>query len=162
LWWKLDFGRPVDLGKIRLMVRADFPHDSYWKKRGGGVLDGSLVSIQITNSAEFQEFSFPKRQVAWFRIHDLVPEDPARWCAFIEVEAWGHDLPDAQQTFRDARAAWVRRNAFCVTGATGKGGRTFINRLLADPASLLPGELPRCQKACGKRAEKISGYKSYD
>jgi hypothetical protein len=93
LWWKLDFGRPVDLGKIRLMVRADFPHDSYWKKRGGGVLDGSLVSIQITNSAEFQEFSFPKRQVAWFRIHDLVPEDPARWCAFIEVEAWGHDPP---------------------------------------------------------------------
>ena len=93
LWWKLDFGRPVDLDKIRLMVRADFPHDSYWKSAVVEFSDGSLVPIQITNSAEFQEFSFPKRQVSWFRIHDLVPEDPARWCAFIEVEAWGHDLP---------------------------------------------------------------------
>jgi hypothetical protein len=93
LWWKLDFGRPVDLDKIRLMVRADFPHDSYWKSAVVAFSDGSLVPIQVTDSAEFQEFSFPKRQVSWFRIHDLVPEDPARWCAFIEVEAWGHDLP---------------------------------------------------------------------
>jgi hypothetical protein len=93
LWWKLDFGRPVDLDKIRLMVRADFPHDSYWKSAVVEFSDGSLVPIQITNSADFQEFSFPKRQVSWFRFHDLVPEDPARWCAFIEVEAWGHDLP---------------------------------------------------------------------
>jgi hypothetical protein len=93
LWWKLDFGRPVDLDKIRLVVRTDFPHDSYWKSAVMEFSDGSLIPFQITNSAEFQEFSFPKRQVSWFRIHDLVPEDPARWCAFIEVEAWGHDLP---------------------------------------------------------------------
>jgi len=58
LWWKLDFGRPVDLDKIRLMVRADFPHDSYWKSAVVEFSDGSLVPIQITNSAEFQEFSF--------------------------------------------------------------------------------------------------------
>ena len=25
LWWKVDFGRPVELDKIRLMLRADFP-----------------------------------------------------------------------------------------------------------------------------------------
>ncbi len=75
------------------MVRADFPHDSYWKSAVVEFSDGSLVPIQITNSADFQEFSFPKRQVSWFRFHDLVPEDPARWCAFIKVEAWGHDLP---------------------------------------------------------------------
>jgi hypothetical protein len=93
LWWKLDFGRPVDLDKIRLMVRADFPHDSYWKSAVVEFSDGSMVPIQITNSAKFQEFSFPKRHVSWFRIHDLIPEDPARWCAFIEVEAWGYDLP---------------------------------------------------------------------
>ena len=61
LWWKLDFGRPVDLDKIRLMVRADFPHDSYWKSAVVELFsDGSLVPIQITNSADFQEFSFPE------------------------------------------------------------------------------------------------------
>jgi hypothetical protein len=93
LWWKLDFGRPVELDKIRLMIRADFPHDSYWKSAQVEFSDGSQLPIQITSSAELQEFHFPRRKVSWFRINKLTPEDPAKWCALIEVEAWGHDLP---------------------------------------------------------------------
>ena len=93
LWWKLDFGRPVELNKIRLMVRADFPHDSYWKTATVEFSDGSHVVLQIGSSAGFQDFSFSKRRVSWLRITDLVPVDPSRWCSFIEVEAWGHDKP---------------------------------------------------------------------
>jgi len=93
LWWKLDFGRPVELDNIRLMVRADFPHDSYWKSAEVEFSDGSRLPVRIGPSAEFQEFPFAKRKVTWLRITHLVPSDPARWCSFIEVEAWGHDLP---------------------------------------------------------------------
>jgi hypothetical protein len=92
LWWKLDFGRPVDLDKIRLMVRADFPHDSYWKSADVEFSDGSHVAIQIGSSAGFQDFSFPKRRISWLRLTNLVPLDPARWSSFIEVEAWGRDV----------------------------------------------------------------------
>ncbi len=93
LWWKLDFGRPVELDKVRLMVRADFPHDSYWKTAKVEFSDGSHVDLQIGSSAELQDFPFKKRRVSWLRISDLVPVDPARWCSFIEVEAWGRDRP---------------------------------------------------------------------
>ena len=93
LWWKLDFGRPVELDKVRLMVRADFPHDSYWKTAEVEFSDGSHVDLQIGSSAELQDFPFKKRRVSWLRISDLVPVDPARWCSFIEVEAWGRDRP---------------------------------------------------------------------
>lgn len=93
LWWKVDFGRPVELDKIRLMVRADFPHDSYWKTAEIEFSNGTHLPIQIAQSAEFQDFVFPKRRVSWVRITNLVPADPARWCSFIEVEAWGKDLP---------------------------------------------------------------------
>jgi len=92
LWWKVDFGRAVELDKIRLMVRADFPHDSYWKSADVEFSDGSHVSIQIKEAAESQEFSFAKRRTSWLRITNLVPADPSRWCSFIEVEAWGRDL----------------------------------------------------------------------
>jgi hypothetical protein len=92
LWWKVDFGRPVELDKIRLMVRADFPHDSYWQNAVIEFSDGAQLPIQITQSAEFQEFTFPRRMVSWIRLNKLVPVDPARWCSFIEVEAWGRDL----------------------------------------------------------------------
>jgi hypothetical protein len=93
LWWKLDFGRPVELDKLRLMVRSDFPHDSYWKTATVEFSDGSHLALQITSSAAFQDFPFKKRRVSWLRLTDLVPADPARWCAFIEVEAWGRDKP---------------------------------------------------------------------
>ena len=91
LWWKLDFGRTVELDKLRLMVRADFPHDSYWKSADIEFSDGSHVSVQIGSSAAFQDFSFKKRRVSWLRITNLVSADPAKWCSFIEVEAWGRD-----------------------------------------------------------------------
>ena len=92
LWWKVEFGRSVELDKIRLMVRADFPHDSYWRSANVEFSDGSHLPIQIGSSAEFQEFHFPKRRVSWVRITNLVPMDPSKWCSFIEVEAWGRDL----------------------------------------------------------------------
>ena len=91
IWWQVDFGRPVELDKIRLMVRADFPHDSYWKSAEVEFSDGSRVPLKILSSPEFQDFSFSKRRVTWLRITNVVPADPAKWCSFIEVEAWGKD-----------------------------------------------------------------------
>ena len=91
LWWKLDFGRPVDIDKICLMVRADFPHDSYWKSAVVEFSDGTHLPIQIASSAEFQVFPFTKRRVSWLRITHLVAADPDKWCSFVEVEVWGRD-----------------------------------------------------------------------
>lgn len=91
IWWKLDFGRPVRVDKVRLMVRADFPHDSYWKKADLEFSDGSRVPLQISSSPAFQEFSFPARRVEWMRIANVVPADPTKWCALMEVEAWGKE-----------------------------------------------------------------------
>ena len=81
IWWKLDFGRPVRVDKVRLMVRADFPHDSYWKNADLEFSDGSRVPLQISSSPAFQEFSFPARRVEWMRIANVVPADPTKWCS---------------------------------------------------------------------------------
>ena len=93
IWWRLDFGRPVILNKIRVMVRADFPHDSYWKSADVEFSDGSRVPLSLGPSPEFQDFSFSKRRVSWLRLVNVVPADPAKWCSLIEVEAWGRDTP---------------------------------------------------------------------
>jgi hypothetical protein len=92
LWWKIDFGRAVEVDKIRLMVRADFPHDSYWRTAVIEFSDGKQLPIEIRETGEFQEFTFQKRSVSWVRLNKLVPADPKRWCSFIEVQAWGRDL----------------------------------------------------------------------
>jgi hypothetical protein len=91
LWWKVDFGRPVEVDKVRLMVRADFPHDSYWHSAVIEFSDGKELPIEISQTGEFQDFTFPKRSTSWVRLKKLVPADPTRWCSFIEVQVWGRD-----------------------------------------------------------------------
>ena len=87
----MDFGRPVTVDKIRLMLRADFPHDGTWKNADVEFSDGSRMTIQLAATAEFQEFTFPPRKTAWLRLANLVADDPSKWCALIELEAWGSE-----------------------------------------------------------------------
>lgn len=93
LWWRVDFGRAVSVDKIRLMIRADFPHDSYWQSALVEFSDGSSLPFHILPTADFQEFSFPARSITWIRLTRLVPADPGKWCSLVEFEAWGRDLP---------------------------------------------------------------------
>lgn len=90
-WWKVDFGRPVAVDKVRIMLRADFPHDGTWKSADMEFSDGSRMTIQLAATAEFQEFSFPARRTTWLRLTHLVSDDPGKWCALIELEAWGRE-----------------------------------------------------------------------
>jgi len=93
LWWRVDFGRAVSVDKIRLMIRADFPHDSYWQSALVEFSDGSSLPVRILPTADFQEFSFRARSIAWIRLTRLVAADPGKWCSLVEFQAWGRDLP---------------------------------------------------------------------
>jgi hypothetical protein len=89
LWLKIEFGRPVEADKVVIYIRADFPHDAYWK---GGTIefsDGSKEKISFQKTAMPQEFKFSPRRIEWLRIADLVQDEPLGWCAFTEVEVWG-------------------------------------------------------------------------
>jgi hypothetical protein len=56
IWWRLDFGRLFELDKVRLMVRADFPHDSYWKSAEIEFSDGSRLPCGSLNPQHFRSF----------------------------------------------------------------------------------------------------------
>jgi len=91
LWWKLEFGRPVEIDKLVLVLRADFPHDSFWHQCVVEFSDGSREAISIRKTSEPQVFSFNKRTVNWIRLADFIQELPIGWCALTEVEVWGRD-----------------------------------------------------------------------
>ncbi len=96
LWLNIEFGRPVEIDKLILYIRADFPHDKYWNKAAIDFSDGSHESIDIQKTADAQEFKFKKRVVTWIHIAGLVQEEPLGWCGFTEVEVWGRDLVKAK------------------------------------------------------------------
>ena len=95
LWWKVEFGRPVEVDKLVLYIRADFPHDRHWHAAVIEFSDGSREKIGIKKQAEPQAFEFKKRTVAWLQLTDLVQDPPLGWCALSEVEVWGKDAVPA-------------------------------------------------------------------
>ena len=91
LWWRLDFGREVSIDTIRIMLRTDFPHDSYWKKGVVEFSDGTTLPLEMTPVSDFQDFHFTAKHVSWLRLTHLVSAEE-RWSGLIELEAWGSDL----------------------------------------------------------------------
>ena len=91
LWWKVEFGRPVTIDKLVLIIRADFPHDKHWHSATIEFSDGSRQTIKIAKTAQPQAFRFEPRTVDWLKLTNLVQHEPLGWCALTEVEVWGRD-----------------------------------------------------------------------
>jgi len=89
LWMKIDFGRPVQIDRFDLYIRADFPHDRHWHSAAIEFSDGSVEAIEIKKVAGRQSFSFKKRTVTSARLTKIVQAEPLGWCAWVEVEFWG-------------------------------------------------------------------------
>ncbi|MCY3020301.1 MAG: hypothetical protein NTW87_14885 [Planctomycetota bacterium] len=92
IWWKLEFGRPVEIDKLIVFLRAAWGHDSYWKEGTVEFSDGSTEKLTLKKTAEGQEFPLTKRKVTWLKLKDLKAEEP-KWCAVCEFEVWGKDAP---------------------------------------------------------------------
>ncbi|MCL2306157.1 MAG: discoidin domain-containing protein [Planctomycetaceae bacterium] len=91
LWWKVDFGRPVETDKIVIWIRADFPHDGAWKSATLEFSDGSKEKIVLEKTEKPQTFTFAKRATTFVKITELQEDFPLGWCALTEVEVWGND-----------------------------------------------------------------------
>ena len=91
LWWHVDFGRAVEVEKLVLRIRADFPHDQSWTCATIRFSDGSSERIEIRKTAEPQTFAFGKRTASWLRLEDLAGEQPIGWRALTEVEVYGRE-----------------------------------------------------------------------
>jgi hypothetical protein len=96
LWWKVDFGRPVEIEQVAIVIRADFPHDRFWHSATIEFSDGSSLPIELKKDREKQVFPVPKKTVTWLRLTDLVQADPPGWAALMEVEVMGREVAEAK------------------------------------------------------------------
>ena len=92
LWLKVDFGRSVEISRLVLSIRADFPHDAWWRSATLEFSDGSRQPIALTNDPVRQTFDFAPRRVTWARLCDLAQPEPLGWAAISEMEVWGADM----------------------------------------------------------------------
>lgn len=89
----VDFGREVEIDKIVLLTRADFPHDSWWTQVKFSFSDGSEEIRKLTKSAAPQAFSIEKKKVTWVKLSDLIKaEDSSPFPALTQIEVYGKDI----------------------------------------------------------------------
>ncbi len=88
--WTLDFGRPVTIDELRLTLRADFPHDSYWTQGSVDFSDGSTEVLHFEKTAAPQVFAIAPRNITSLTLHSLIKaDDPSPFPALTQFEAWG-------------------------------------------------------------------------
>lgn len=90
---KVEFGRTVEIDKIVLYLRADFPHDSWWKEVTICFSDGTSILSPLTKTGEAQTISFEKKKVEWIQLEKLLKaDDPSPFPALTQLEVYGRDV----------------------------------------------------------------------
>jgi rhamnogalacturonyl hydrolase YesR len=146
IWWRLDFGRPVEIDKLVLFLRAawtpaDAPHDSWWQEATVEFSDGSTEKLALKQVATGQEFPLAKRKVSWLVLKNLKPAAD-RWCALCEFEAWGRDAVEFTYMPDAAFAAQLRQDPLVAKAMAAMMGfqRASWEQGVAGQALLEAGE----------------------
>lgn len=87
----IDFGRDIKTDKIVLVIRADFPHDSWWDEGTFEFSDGSSMTVPLIKTAAPQVFTFPEKTISWVKLNSLIKnqDDPSPFPALSQWEVYG-------------------------------------------------------------------------
>ena len=80
----------MTVDELRLTLRADFPHDSWWTKATVRFGDGSEEVLSLEKTAAPQSFPITPRTVTELTLCELIKaDDPSPFPALTQIEAWG-------------------------------------------------------------------------
>ena len=86
----IDFGREVEIDKVALVLRADYPHDSYWTQVTLVLSTGEEHVLKTTNDFGRQYFELPTSKVTHVTLKDLIKnEDESPFPALTQIEVFG-------------------------------------------------------------------------
>lgn len=88
--WKIEFGCPVEIEKLIVYTRADFPHDNWWEKVTVTLSDGSQEVLNLKKGGEAQIFNIHKNNVEWLELSELIKaNDPSPFPALTQFQVYG-------------------------------------------------------------------------
>ena len=86
----LYFGREVEVDRVILYTRADFPHDNWWVDGKLTFSDGTCMQLPMEKSQLPHEFTFEKKTIEWLKLGELIKaDDPSPFPALSQIEVYG-------------------------------------------------------------------------
>ncbi len=89
---KIDFGRTVTIDEVKITLRADFPHDSYWTSGTVSFSDGSEEVLNFIKTKRPQQFDISPRTITWVKFDRLLKaDDESPFPALTQIEIIGRN-----------------------------------------------------------------------
>lgn len=88
----IDFGREVNIDKIGLTLRCDFPHDTWWNQVTLEFSDGSKETVSLEKINTRQMTTITPRVITWVRMCEMQKGEPGPFPALSQIEVFGHNV----------------------------------------------------------------------
>ncbi len=93
LEYEVHFGTPVEVSSVTIFLRADFPHDTYWKEMDIAFSDGTAVHADLAGVAEGQKFEFAPRLTEYVKLtgfkQQRLEDGSLSFAALSQIEIYG-------------------------------------------------------------------------
>ena len=94
LEYEVHFGTPVTVNKVVVYLRADFPHDTYWKEADIEFSDGTRVHTDLKGVAEGQTVEFEAKTTEYVKLtgfkQQRLEDGSLSFAALSQFEIYGN------------------------------------------------------------------------
>ena len=94
LEYELHFGTDVEVSSVVLFLRADFPHDTYWKECDVEFSDGTKVHANLIGTAEGQKVEFEPKTTEMVKLtgfkQQRLEDGSLSFAALTQIEVYGN------------------------------------------------------------------------
>ncbi len=88
-WLRVEFGESVRMDELRLYLRADYPHDTWWHRAHVCFSQGEPLDIALCQTAGAQRFDLQGRTASWIEVRPYGKDDPAGYAAISQLMVMG-------------------------------------------------------------------------
>lgn len=88
-WLKVDFGEPVAADELRLYLRADYPHDTWWSRLLVEASDGAQMPASLGKTGRRQTIDLGGRSIEWLRVSGFERAEERGFPGLSQLEVWG-------------------------------------------------------------------------
>ena len=93
LEFEVRFGTEVEVSRVVLFLRAEFPHDTYWREMDVEFSDGSRAHAQLQGVAEGQAVEFEPKKTTYIKLtgfkQQRLEDGSLSFAALTQVEVYG-------------------------------------------------------------------------
>ena len=90
--FRIEFGRAVEVDKVVLYTRADFPHDNWWTSVTLTFSDGDVMEVELEKNSLPHIIPMKVKRIEWVELSKLIKsEDPSPFPALTQIEVYGRD-----------------------------------------------------------------------